>query len=158
MRLTTYTDYTLRTLMYLAVNTDRHATIAEIAKAYHISEAHLMKVVHQLGVAGEIETIRGRNGGMRLAKPLESINLGAIVRRTEADMELVPCFDTTELCTIGRACTLRTVLRDALAAFLAVLDQYTLADLVAPRRRLAALLGIEPSRSVARPSRSGLAS
>jgi Rrf2 family transcriptional regulator, nitric oxide-sensitive transcriptional repressor len=157
MRLTAFTDYTLRTLMYLAVDIDRLATIAEIAKAYHISETHLMKVVHQLGVSGDVETVRGRNGGMRLAKPAASINLGTIVRRTEADMELVPCFDDAELCAIGGACKLRAALRDALAAFLAALDRYSLADLVAPRRRLAFLLGIELSRNAGFPSRIGLA-
>jgi Rrf2 family transcriptional regulator, nitric oxide-sensitive transcriptional repressor len=142
MRLTTYTDYTFRTLMYLAVNSDRHATIGEIASAYRISEAHLMKVVHQLGVAGIIETLRGRRGGIRLAKPAESINLGAVVRRTETDLALVPCFDNAASCVIGDSCMLSKVLQEALAAFLAVLDRYTLADLVVPRRRLAALLGL----------------
>jgi Rrf2 family transcriptional regulator, nitric oxide-sensitive transcriptional repressor len=158
MRLTAYTDYTLRTLMYLAVHVDRHATIAEIATAYRISETHLMKVVHQLGVSGDIETLRGRNGGMRLGKPAASINLGAVVRRTEADMEVVPCFEDEKLCIIGGACTLTTALRTALAAFLAVLDQYTLADLIAPRRRLASLLGVEPSRSARLASRARLVS
>jgi Rrf2 family transcriptional regulator, nitric oxide-sensitive transcriptional repressor len=157
MRLTAYTDYTLRTLMYLAVDIDRLATIAEIAKEYRISETHLMKVVHHLGVSGDVETVRGRNGGMRLAKSAASINLGTIVRRTEADMVLVPCFDDAELCAIGRACKLRAALGDALAAFLAVLDQHSLADLVAPRRRLASLLGIELSRNGGFPSRAGLA-
>jgi Rrf2 family nitric oxide-sensitive transcriptional repressor len=144
MRLTVYTDYTLRTLMYLAINQKRPATIADIARAYHISEAHLMKVVHQLGIAGDIETIRGRNGGVRLGKPAEAINVGSVVRRTEPDMELVACFGNVESCVIGGACVLQTVLHDALAAFLAVLDRYTLADLVTPRRRLAELLGITP--------------
>jgi Rrf2 family nitric oxide-sensitive transcriptional repressor len=142
MRLTAYTDYTLRTLMYLAVNVDRHATIAKIAWTYRISETHLMKVVHQLGVAGDIETIRGRNGGIRLGKPAASINLGGVVRRTEPDMDLVACFDDVGTCPIGGACVLQTALHQALAAFLAVLDRYTLADLVAPRQRLATLLGL----------------
>lgn len=144
MRLTAYTDYTLRTLMYLAVNDGRPATIAEIARTYRISETHLMKIVHQLGVAGDIETIRGRNGGIRLGKPAAAINLGAVVRRTEPDMDLVACFSDTETCTIGGACVLRTALHQALAAFLAVLDRYTLADLVAPRQQLGALLGLTP--------------
>jgi Rrf2 family nitric oxide-sensitive transcriptional repressor len=147
MRLTTYTDYTLRTLMYLAVHEGRHATIAGIAAAYGISEAHLMKVVHQLGVAGDIETLRGRKGGIRLGKPAASINLGAIVRRTETDMALVPCFDDDAACPIGGCCRLSTMLHEALAAFLAVLDRYTLADLVAPRKRLAALLGLPEQRN-----------
>ena len=144
MQLTAYTDYTLRTLMYLAVNADRSTTIGEIARTYRISENHLTKIVHQLGVAGDIETIRGRNGGIRLGKPAASINLGAVVRRTEPDMDLVACFDDAETCAIGQACVLRGALHQALAAFLAVLDRYTLADLVAPRRRLAVLLGIAP--------------
>jgi Rrf2 family transcriptional regulator, nitric oxide-sensitive transcriptional repressor len=142
MRLTTYTDYTLRTLMYLAVNAERLTTIAEIARTYRISETHLMKIVHQLGIAGDIETARGKNGGIRLGKPVEAINLGTVVRRTEPDMELVACFDGAETCAISEACVLQTVLHEALASFLAVLDRYTLADLIAPRLRLAGLLGI----------------
>jgi Rrf2 family nitric oxide-sensitive transcriptional repressor len=142
MRLTSYTDYTLRTLMYLAVNAGRHATIADIAGTYRISETHLMKIVHHLGVIGDVETTRGRNGGLRLARAPEDINLGAVVRRTENDMELVACFEPAAPCAISEACVLRAVLNEALAAFLAVLDRYTLADLIAPRTRLAALLGI----------------
>jgi Rrf2 family transcriptional regulator, nitric oxide-sensitive transcriptional repressor len=144
MRLTAYTDYTLRTLIYLALDPGRHATIAQIADTYRISEAHLTKVVHQLGVAGEIETVRGRNGGLRLKKSPEEINLGAVVRRTEPDLALVPCFDAPGACVIGGACVLQHTLHAALAAFLAVLDRTTLADLVAPRRRLTAMLGIAP--------------
>jgi len=142
MRLTSYTDYTLRTLMYLALNSGRQATIADIAETYRISGTHLMKIVHQLGVAGDIETIRGRNGGLRLRRPAADINLGSVVRRTEVDMELVACFGGGTTCAISEACVLQSVLHEALAAFLAVLDRYTLADLVAPRTRLAALLGI----------------
>ncbi len=143
MRLTTYTDYTLRTLMYLAVNAGRQVTIAEIAAAYGVSEAHLMKVVHQLGVAGEVATARGRKGGLRLNRPPASISLGAVVRRTEQDIDLVPCFGNPGGCPIEPACVLRHALDEALAAFLAVLDRYTLADLAAPRARLADLLGLE---------------
>jgi Rrf2 family transcriptional regulator, nitric oxide-sensitive transcriptional repressor len=142
MRLTTYTDYTLRTLMYLAVNDHRWTTIAEIANAYHISEAHLMKIVHQLGVAGDVETIRGRNGGIRLAQPAADINVGTVVRRTEADLDLVPCFADTGSCVIGGACVLKGVLDEALEMFLSVLDRYTLADLAMPRGRLSELLGV----------------
>jgi len=145
MRLSTYTDYTLRTLMYLAINDGRHTTIAEIASAWGVSETHLMKIVHHLGVAGDVETLRGRNGGLRLRAAPATINLGAIVRRTETDMELVSCFDAAATCAVTEACVLRSVLHEALAAFLSVLDRYTLADLVAPRTRLAAMLGIEPA-------------
>jgi Rrf2 family nitric oxide-sensitive transcriptional repressor len=142
MKLTTYTDYTLRTLMYLAVNTGRPTTIADIANAYRISEAHLMKIVHQLGVAGDIETTRGRHGGIRLARSPEDINLGTVVRRTEVDMDLVPCFADMESCAISRACLLKGILDEALGMFLTVLDRCTLADLIAPRRGLSALLGV----------------
>jgi len=142
MKLTAYTDYTLRTLMYLAVNGSRLTTIADIANAYRISEAHLMKVVHQLGVAGDIETTRGRNGGVRLARSAADINIGAVVRRTEVDMDLVPCFGDTASCAINSACLLKGVLDEALNAFLTVLDRYTLADLIAPRRALSAMLGV----------------
>jgi Rrf2 family nitric oxide-sensitive transcriptional repressor len=144
MRLTVYTDYTLRTLIYLALNAGRHATIAQIADTYRISQAHLTKVVHQLGVGGEIETLRGRNGGLRLKRPAAQINIGAVVRRTEPDLDLVPCFGDAGACAIGGACVLQLALHEALAAFLGVLDRTTLADLVAPRRRLAAMLGIAP--------------
>jgi len=128
--------------MYLAVIGGRSTTIADIAQAYRISEAHLMKIVHQLGVAGDIETTRGRNGGIRLARPAWDINLGAVVRRTEVDMDLVPCFGDTQRCAIDSACLLKGVLNEALSMFLSVLDQYTLADLITPRRRLSALLGV----------------
>ena len=145
MRLTAYTDYTLRTLMYLAVNAERGVTIGAIAHTYRISETHLTKIVHQLGVAGDIRTIRGRNGGILLGRPAGDINLGSVVRRTETDMDVVACFADPDRCAIGDACVLQTALHQALAAFLAVLDSYTLADLVAPRQRLAALLGIDPA-------------
>ncbi len=143
MRLTAYTDYTLRILMYLAVQPERRSTIAEIAATYDISEAHLTKIAHRLGASGEIATTRGRGGGLRLGKPADTIALGALIRRTEPDMELVACFGGAGSCVIDETCVLSAVLQEALNAFLAVLDRYTLADLVAPRQRLAALLHIE---------------
>lgn len=143
MRLTVYTDYSLRLLMYLAVRRDRLATISEIAGAYGIAKNHLTKVAHQLGVAGDIETVRGKSGGIRLKKSPACINLGAVVRRTESDLTLVPCFNQHDTCAIAGACVLQTALHQALAAFLGVLDSYTLADLVAPRRKLADMLGLD---------------
>jgi Rrf2 family transcriptional regulator, nitric oxide-sensitive transcriptional repressor len=142
MRRTGFTDYTLRTLIYLALQPDRLATIADIAGAYDISTNHLMKVVHQLSVAGDIATTRGRRGGLRLARPASAINIGEVVRRTEPDMALVACFDTAQGCVIQSCCVLQRALTDALGAFVTVLDRYTLADLVAPRRSLAELLGM----------------
>lgn len=140
MHLTTYTDYSLRVLMRLALTPGRLVTIAEIADAYGISEPHLMKVVHQLGVVGYIETVRGRGGGMRLTRKAAKINLGEVVRRMEPDFNLVACFRTDERCTISSVCTLAGVLSDALEAFLTVLDRYTLADIVDKPRQLSRLL------------------
>ena len=135
MQLTRYSDYSLRVLIYLAVAPERLVTIEEIARSYGISKAHLMKVVHQLGLRGYVETVRGRGGGLRLARRPEAIRVGDVVRSTEENMDLVECFDpTSSHCAIEPACRLRSVLREALAAFMAALDRYTLADLVAKRR------------------------
>lgn len=141
MRLTVYTDYSLRMLMYLAMKGGGVATIAEVATAYGISKAHLNKVAHQLGLAGYVETARGKGGGLRLARPAEGIGLGDVVRHVEPDMALVPCFEAGDAsCRIVPACGLRGVLQEAHQAFLAVLDRYSLADLVQRRAELATLL------------------
>ena len=144
MRLTAYTDYALRVLIRLALQPERLTTIADIAKGYDVSENHLMKVVHQLGVAGLIDTVRGRNGGLRLRKPPAAIGVGQVVRLMEPDMDIVPCFNDASFCVIEPACLLKGALAEARDAFLAALDHYTLADLVKPRRRLSALLPVEP--------------
>jgi Rrf2 family nitric oxide-sensitive transcriptional repressor len=136
MRLTTFTDYSLRVLMYLALHPQRFVTILEIAEAYGISGNHLMKVVQHLAASGDIVTLRGPRGGLRLARPAEAIGVGDIVRRTEPDMTLMPCGG----CIIHPACVLPSVLDRALAAFMAVLDACTLADLVVPAAELADLL------------------
>jgi Rrf2 family nitric oxide-sensitive transcriptional repressor len=141
--MTAYTDYSLRTLMYLAVKSDGLATIADISAAYGISDNHLMKIVHRLGQADIIETVRGRQGGMRLAQPPEKINLGKVVRHMEPDFEIAACFGQKQACAIQPCCLLQRALREALKAFLSILDDYTLADLVQPRHKLASLLGIE---------------
>ena len=146
VRLTNYTDYTLRMLIYLALKTEGRATIAEISAHYGIAETHLMKVAHELGVAGDIETIRGKGGGLRLARRPETIRVGEIVRRTEPDLTIVPCFAEQASCVIEPECVLQRAMQKALQTFLAELDRYTLADLVAPRRRLLALLEIQSSR------------
>ena len=144
MRLTVHTDYALRVLMYLALKEDRLATIGEIAKSYGISKNHLMKVVYELGVAGYVETVRGRGGGLRLAKPVKSIGLGGVVRYTEPDMAIVSCFEPVNApCTIHPGCVLKRALKKAADAFVEVLDSYTLDDLVRPRGKLAALLDIK---------------
>lgn len=142
MRLTIYTDYALRILMHLAVHEDPKPTISQIARAYGVSRNHLMKVAYELGVAGYIQTVRGRGGGLRLARPPAEIGLGEVVRQTEPDFLLVPCFDPErEVCALTPACRLRGALRQAAAAFLEVLDRYTLADLVENRAALQSLLG-----------------
>jgi Rrf2 family transcriptional regulator, nitric oxide-sensitive transcriptional repressor len=143
MRLTLFTDYTLRTLIYLAVQPDHLVTIGDIAEAYGISTNHLMKVVHQLATAGDVVTVRGQHGGLRLGRPAHEINLGAVVRRTEAEFNIVPCFGSEQDCAIRPECVLAGVLDEALRAFLAVLDGRTLADLVTPRAALARLLHLE---------------
>lgn len=147
MRLTTFTDYCLRVLMYAGTKGDELATIDEIAASFDISRNHLMKVVFRLGQLGYLTTVRGKGGGMRLARDPAEINLGRLVRETEEDMALVECFDGPPgACRIEPACVLRKALGEALEAFLAVLDDYTLADLLAPRSALATLLAT-PSRS-----------
>jgi Rrf2 family nitric oxide-sensitive transcriptional repressor len=136
MRLTRYSDYSLRVLMYLAIRPGHGATIEEISTAYGISKAHLMKVVHELGRAGFLTTTRGRGGGLRLARSLDEIRVGDVVRQMEDRIDLVECFDpATSECRIERACGLRGALEEALDAFLTTLDGYSLADLVARRRK-----------------------
>lgn len=131
MRLTSYTDYAFRVLIFLALRREAGSTIQEIAEHYAISRNHLMKVVQQLGQLGYVETTRGRGGGLRLAVEPADLRLGELVRHTEEDMELVECFDReNNQCVISGVCRLQSVLSDALKAWLAVMDSYTLADLV----------------------------
>ena len=133
MRLTQWTDYTLRVLMYCAATQGRAqpVTIAEVAEGYGISRSHLMKIVQQLAAQGLLETTRGRGGGMRLMVPASSINIGAVVRATETDFNLVECFDpATNECRLSSHCRLKGALWRAMQAFLAVLDGVTLEDLM----------------------------
>ncbi|OEY65514.1 RrF2 family transcriptional regulator [Marinobacter sp. X15-166B] len=130
MHITRYTDYSLRVLMYLAVQGDGLTTIQQIADGYQISRNHLMKVVHQLNLQGYIETVRGKHGGMRLRMAPAEINVGALVRQTEQDFNLVECFADGQRCKITPVCGLKGVLAEALQAFLETLDRYTLADIL----------------------------
>ena len=142
MKLTTFSDYTLRVLMFLALNRERLATIPEIAAVYGISENHLMKVVHQLARSGVIESVRGKGGGVRLAREPEAIWLGQIVRASEGRVPIVECLsDDAGACRIAPACRLTAILVHAFDALYATLDEYTLADLVRAPRGLKALLG-----------------
>lgn len=136
MRLSRYTDYALRVLMYLAVHTDRQCSINEIAQAHRISENHLMKVVHELGRAGFVTTQRGRGGGLKLARPADQIRVGEVVRQTEQGLDLLDCGP----CVLVSACVLTGTLNEAMRAFIAVLDSRTIADMTAPGDRLRALL------------------
>ena len=121
MRLKTFTDYSLRLLIFLAATPQRRATIAEIADAFDISEAHLMKVSHTLGKAGVLANVRGKGGGLKLAMAPAAINLGYIVRLTEGVPRPAACFEGAGACRIERVCILRSVLDDAVTAFYACL-------------------------------------
>lgn len=144
MRLTSFTDYTLRVLIYLGAHKDetRLATIGDIASAYGISENHLMKIVHHLAKQGYVETTRGKGGGMRLARPPEQINIGDVVRDAEDDLAIVECFqEGNRSCPIDAVCALRGVMARALDAFFDVLDHETLANLLQHPAKLIKLLG-----------------
>ena len=137
MRLTTFTDYSLRVLIYLAVNDEQKTTIAQIAQIYGISKNHLMKVVHELSQRHYLIALRGKNGGLRFNRPPSEINIGELVRAMESDFAIAECFGQNNQCVLTPACSLRTVLGEALEAFLAVLDGYTLEDILPGRRRKA---------------------
>lgn len=136
MRLTRYSDYAMRVLLYLGRRPDELSSIAEIASAYGISQNHLMKVVSDLVASDYLESVRGRHGGIRLARPPAKINVGEVIRHTEDDFDLVGCGS----CIIARACGLTGVLNEAVEAFLAVLDRYSLADVLARKRDFSYLL------------------
>lgn len=131
MRLTLYTDYSLRVLLYLAYKKDETVTITELADFYKISRNHLVKVVHNLGIQDYIHTTRGKNGGLRLARPANEIVIGDVVRKMEPDFELLECFNvTTDHCVITNSCALKSVLIRARDDFLSTLDMYTVADAI----------------------------
>ncbi|TXL63522.1 RrF2 family transcriptional regulator [Zeimonas arvi] len=168
MRLAEYTDFTLRVLMYCAVNADRLVTVGELAEQHGVSKNHLMKIVSDLANQGILETIRGRGGGLRLSRAPDEIRVGGIVRRSETDFRLVECFDgRTNTCTLTPTCRLRHLFEGALAAYFRELDGATLADIAplppeprgTPRRAASGpiLAKIAPpvSRKRAPPKRSG---
>ncbi|WP_058309217.1 RrF2 family transcriptional regulator [Gracilibacillus massiliensis] len=142
MRLKKYTDFALRVLIYTGT-TERKVSIKEISDTFYISTEHIRKVVHQLSVNGYIQTTRGRNGGIILAKEPNDINIGAVIRLMENDFYLVECFDGEHnKCVITPACKLRTVVGEAMKAFFQVLNQYTLADLIENKDDLRELMQI----------------
>lgn len=142
MRLTRHSDNALRALIYLALaDPTTPARITDIARRMGMSEDHLAKVIARLAPLGYVETIRGRVGGVRLARPADEIVVGDVVRATEDNLDLVECFDpVTNQCPIASACALAPALDEALTAFFAVLDRYTIADLTARPRALVQLL------------------
>ncbi|UOB21238.1 RrF2 family transcriptional regulator [Macrococcus armenti] len=136
MKLTLYSDYSLRVLMYIA-RKDERVQIEEIAKFYGISKNHLTKVVNNLATLGYIETTRGRGGGMKIKIQPEDINIGKLIRKTEETLTIVECFDReTNTCPIAGMCGLQGVLGEALAAYMAVLDKYTLEDVLLQKIKL----------------------
>lgn len=145
MQLTAFTDYALRVLISVGTKDDEElSTIAEIATQYGISRNHLIKVVHHLGQHGYLETSRGRGGGFRLAMSPKDIRLGDVIRCTEQRFDVVPCLNADKRgdCAIEPVCVLKRALREATRAFLAVVDEYTLSDLLRPRHKLRALLAV----------------
>ena len=144
MKLTSFTDSSLRVLIYLAADPDHRATIAEIAAAYEISENHLIKVVHFLSKGGWLVSIRGKGGGLELGRPAREVRVGDVVRETEGAAVVAECFgEAGGDCCISPNCRLKGVLGEAVRAFYAVLDRYTLADLVVNRKQLATVLFME---------------
>jgi len=144
MRLTRYTDYAMRVLLYLGTHPDKVCSIAEIARTYGVSQNHLMKVVNDLANAGFVTSLRGRSGGLRLGRPAGQINIGEVVRHTEEGFDLVDCAS----CFIAPACGLNGALAEALGAFMAVLDGYSLADLIAKRAGIAQLFDMRDAQLV----------
>jgi Rrf2 family nitric oxide-sensitive transcriptional repressor len=140
MQLTKFSDYAMRVLMYADAARGRRVTIDEMAAAYRISGAHLMKVVNSLTRAGYLTAIRGRSGGLVLARPAEDIRLGEVVQATEPDFAIVECFSTGNQCVITGCCRLPRVLDQALTAFLAVLNQHTLASIALKPKDFRAVL------------------
>ncbi|HEX6720897.1 MAG TPA: Rrf2 family transcriptional regulator [Burkholderiaceae bacterium] len=148
MKLTAFTDYSLRVLMYLAADPDQRSTVAAIAGAFGVSENHLVKVVHFLGKHGWITTVRGKGGGISLARPAAEIRVGRVVRDTEGSALPAECFGPGGgQCAISSCCKLQDVLGDAVKAFYAVLDRHTLADITRNRLALAKVLLIRPERT-----------
>jgi Rrf2 family transcriptional regulator, nitric oxide-sensitive transcriptional repressor len=157
MKLTAFTDYSLRVLIYLAAQPAERATIAQIAAAFRVSEHHLVKVVHFLGKQGWLANVRGKGGGLELGEAPDKIVIGQVVRATEGDAVVAECFGETSDCQIAPNCRLRGVLHEAVDAFHAVLDRYTLQDLVNNRQQLARMLFVDNATASRKGARSAKA-
>ncbi|SIT04209.1 RrF2 family transcriptional regulator [Neptunomonas antarctica] len=144
MQLSRFTDYTLRVLFFVAINNDRLTTLAEIAKFYNISIEHLRKVVHALSKSGYLKTFRGKNGGIQLGKDPADINIGLIVAQTEGVRPIIDC--EHHACRLTNFCTLQPILNKAKNAFMSVLKEYTLADLIADKPMRQGLIGSDVTK------------
>jgi Rrf2 family nitric oxide-sensitive transcriptional repressor len=154
MNLTRFTDYSLRTLIFVGLHDERLSSIQEVSDAFRISKNHLLKVVNALGQAGFLTTVRGRSGGLSLAKPADTIVVGDVVRAMEPGFDLLECFDPKrDECVITTHCRLKGILHRAMNGFLAELDSHTLADLLHSRDRLLAI--VDPHTAKSRPVNSG---
>ncbi len=136
MQLTLYTDYSFRVLLYLGVNRDRLCTIAEISERCIATQNHLVKVVHNLGREGYIQTMRGRTGGIRLKKEPEEISLTDIIRCTEVNLNIAECLRENNKCHITSACKIKNIFKEAQNQFIQTLDNYTVADLLKDKAQL----------------------
>lgn len=144
MQLTQFTDYSLRALIYITLRNES-CTIKDITEAYDISNNHMVKIIHNLAKLGLIKTIRGKNGGIIMASQPETINLGQLITQLEPHFDLVPCFNKVKAnCCIAPVCKLKSVLHEAQAAFMEVLERYTLADVLHNKSDLSVLLNINP--------------
>jgi Rrf2 family nitric oxide-sensitive transcriptional repressor len=151
MQLSLFTDYSLRVLVYAAARPGQRCLTADVADAFGISRHHVIKVVNELQHLGYLETVRGRSGGFALAQPPDKVLVGDVVRRTEATLALVECFDGNRTkCPLASACGLKSILREAFDSFFAVLDRYTLADLVGRPRWAARVIALQPRVAAAR--------
>lgn len=152
MRVTRYTDYSLRVLMFLGLRADQRSTIREISEAYGISRNHLMKVVQQLVAMGYVNSVRGVGGGLNLARSADQISVGNVIRDMESDLALVECMRPGNQCVVTDSCKLQGMLAQAREGFLAVLNEYTLADILTPAEaaQLAIVLKIEQSAEMKR--------
>lgn len=150
MHIKRYTDYSLRVLVYLGLHRDRIVTIAEIATAFNLSKNHLMKVVKDLGSEGFVRSIKGKAGGLTLAREPEDINIGEVVRRMEGEFDLVECLGPNNTCCIVPACKLKPVLYEATQRFLEALDPFSLADVLTNRGVLVRLLSERKTPSAPR--------
>ena len=142
MRLTTYSNYVMRVLMVAAAKSPELTTIRDVARGFEIAETHVVKCVHRLGAWGYLETVRGRGGGFRLARPAAEIRVGEVLRRTEEDFLVVECMTSQNTCRLAGHCRLSQALDKAVRAFLAVLDDLTVADLCVDGPGLLDLIGL----------------